>query len=199
LRRRPHGRKRTRALLTHIFYMQTPIGPRVPAVKLVPGRRYYAFPLRRFSRHCGENFRGTFTEFFVNEPGYNMIRFHNVRYTESGHEVTSATGLYLRIFEPNFECGDPYAFYEVSRFSDTQKKELDARFILRERRQYERGLTGTRPDGAWFPRDVVRELSLRYLTDQKVNCVKRWKIRPSASSRDTLHAGMSATRSVPTR
>lgn len=128
-----------------------------------------------------------------------MIRFNNVRYTESLIEVTSATGLYLRIFEPNFECGDPYAFYEVSRFSDTEKKELAARLVLRERRQYERGLTGTRPDGKWFPRDLVREISLRYLTDQKVNCVKRWKIHPSASSRDTLRAGTSATRSAPTR
>jgi hypothetical protein len=37
-------------------------------------------------------------------------------------------------------------------------------------------LTGTRPDGKWFPRDLVREISLRYLTDDTVNCADRWRL-----------------------
>jgi hypothetical protein len=53
--------------------------------------------------------------------------------------------------------------------------ELVARCVLRERRQYERGLTGATDAGIWIPRDLVREISLKYLTDSKVGCAGRWR------------------------
>ena len=83
-------------------------------------------------------------------------------------------GLYWRVFEPH--CGkQSYKYYRVSQFTEAEKKELLERCILRERRQYERGLTGTTNKDMWLPRDLVREISLRYLTDSAIGCSGRWR------------------------
>ena len=163
--------------------MQTPIGPPVEIRSLIPGKRYYGFSNTRFGPTSSSWFKATFTEYYVNNAGYDMLRFHNTTETMAsgdvyhiGSRAEEPYGLHLRIWDPPTTCGQSFTYYNVSRFDDAQKKELKSRFILRERRQYERGLTGTRPDGRWFPRDLVREISLRYLTDEKVNCANRWKL-----------------------
>ena len=161
------------------FQMQTPIGPPVDIRSLVPGRRYYGFSTPRFGPTSSSRFRATFAEYFVNGAGYDMVRFFDTTETTSGGDVYHADpphGLFFRIWDPPTTCGQSFTYYNESRFDDAQKKELKARFILRQRRQYERGLTGTRPDGKWFPRDLVREISLRYLTDDTVNCANRWRL-----------------------
>ena len=165
------------------FQMQTPIGPPVEIRSLVPGKRYYGFSNSRFGPTSSSRFRATFTEYFVNGAGYDMLRFHDTTETTTNgvvYHVGSPTetphGLFFRIWDPPTTCGQSFTYYNESRFDDAQKKELKARVILRERRQYERGLTGTRPDGKWFPRDLVREISLRYLTDDTVNCADRWRL-----------------------
>jgi len=163
--------------------MQTPIGPPVDIHDLVPGKRYYAFAAGAFAAILRSRFRGTFGDYYVGRASnYQMIRFHETVEVSSGVTHTIGTqqeapwGLYLRVWEPECRCGQSYEYYNLCRFDDAQKKEIRDRYILRMRRQYERGLTGTCPDGKWLPRDLVREISLRYLTDEKVNCAKRWKL-----------------------
>jgi hypothetical protein len=108
-----------------------------------------------------------------------MIHFHSGFYKSVPYSSTYGPfqnfnlGLYWRVFEPNYE--QSYKYYRVSRFTEAEKKELLERCILRERRQYERGLTGSTNKGVWLPRDLVREISLRYLTDSKVGCAGRWR------------------------
>lgn len=161
--------------------MEYPIGPEVSIHDLIPGTRYYAFSMNHFGSFGGR-FRGKFTEYYTNDVGYNMVRFNETRMTVmNGKQIlTTGTfeecphGLYLRIFDPP-HGKQSYAYYKLSRFTDAQKKELFTRYILYQRRQYERGLTGSRPDDTWFPRDVVREISLRYLTNDKIGCSGKWK------------------------
>jgi hypothetical protein len=38
-------------------------------------------------------------------------------------------------------------------------------------------LTGSTPDNLWFPRGLVREITLKYLTDYSVNRPKRKSLR----------------------
>ena len=165
--------------------MEQPIGPEVSIHNLVPGTRYYGFSMNHFAMFGGR-FRGKFTEYYINYAGYNMMRFHETRMTTMGwggvgkHVVTTGSqaecphGLYLRIFEP--ENGkQSYSYYRISRFTDAQKNELFTRYVLYKRRQYERGLTGSTSNDKWFPRDIVREISLRYLTNDTVGCSGQWK------------------------
>ena len=92
----------------------------------------------------------------------------------TGSQAECPHGLYLRIFEP--ENGkQSYSYYKISRFTDAQKNELFTRYVLYKRRQYERGLTGSTSNDKWFPRDIVREISLRYLTNDTVGCSGQWK------------------------
>jgi hypothetical protein len=165
--------------------MEQPIGPEVSIHDLVPGTRYYAFSFHLYRVTyvpAQVRFRGKFTEYYTNTAGYNMIRFHETRMTISPNQISTTgtqaecpRGLYLRIFEPHLNCGQSYGYYRVSRFTDSQKKELFTRYVLYKRRQYERGLTGSTPDNKWFPRDIVREISLRYLTNDTIGCVGQWK------------------------
>lgn len=151
------------------------VGPEVSIHNLVPGERYYAFARSRQTDY----FRGTFTDYYVNPVGYPMVRFHNtitvykdmVNYI--GDPEKHPHGVYYRIWEGAMP--QSYRYYKVCRFTKQQEQELKTRCVLRERRQYERGLTGTTPTGVWLPRDIVREISLKYLTDKKVGCAGRWR------------------------
>ena len=152
--------------------MQTPIGPEVSIYELVPGEEYCAFSTRTTSQ-----FRGIFTQYWRNTADYLMVRFNNATYKDSdGYEASFGTlddcphGLYWRVFERNRQS---YKYYKTSRFTLKQKKELVTRYVLRERRQYERGLTGSTPNDLWFPRDLVREISLKYLTDKRIGFKSR--------------------------
>ena len=154
--------------------MEHPIGPEVGIWDLIPGEQYYAFSTRR-----EERFRGTFTEYYVNDAGYDMLRFHYTKSNESngltfqtGSPETHPKGSYWRIFPDR----QSFKYYKLSRLTQKEKKELITRIVLRERRQAERGLTGSTDKGIWIPRDVVREISLKYLTDPRVGCAGRWRL-----------------------
>jgi len=175
--------------------MQQPIGPEIPIWDLVPGEQYYAFSNRSYARVAFPTtsrqifrsvsimrFRGTFTKYYVNVVGYNMLCFHNTHYVDPtgnvyyyGSPDEHTRGCYWRIFEPDQE--QVFKFYRVSRLTPKQQKELATRVTLRERRQYERGLTGSTPSDLWFPRDLVREISLKYLTDPSVGRKPRGMVR----------------------
>lgn len=153
--------------------MQHPIGKEVDIRDLIPGERYYAFSTSQLS---SSSFVGTFTEYWVNTVGYSMLRFHYVNYKSKlytgyiGSPEIHPHGSYWRIFEDQRQS---YRYYRVSRFTEKEKKELITRHTLRERRQYERGLTGSTPNDIWFPRDLVRHISLKYLTDPKIGRPKK--------------------------
>lgn len=162
--------------------MERPFGQAVNIWELIPGEQYYAFSNKqRHSIRPASRFRGTFTGYFVNDAGYNMIRFHYVHYKDAdgfsnyiGDPENFPKGSYWRIFEDH-RGPQTYSFYRLSRFSTKLKNELATRVVLRTRRQLERGLTGTNEKGLWLPRDIVREISLKYLTDPKVGCAGRWR------------------------
>jgi hypothetical protein len=159
--------------------MEVPCGSEVNIYDLVPGEEYYGFvnPPRYAS---AKHFRGRFVEYYRNSTGYLMIRFYPAIQEYYGEMLpipsTNPLGLYLRIFENGNQS---YRYYRASRFTAQQKKEIYERAILHERRQYERGLTGTKAitgttgEDIWLPRDIVREISLKYLTDFKINRPKR--------------------------
>jgi len=156
--------------------MQEAIGPEINILDLKPGEKYYGF----FTRGRDNRFRGTFTDYWTNSVGYNMVHFHSgISYykgkpIETGPFKEFSVGIYWRVFDAP-DGYQSYKYYQVSRFTAAEKKELLERATLRERRQYERGLTGTTSKGVWLPRDLVREISLRYLTDSKIGCAGRWR------------------------
>lgn len=159
------------------FYgrMEQAIGPEIHILDLKQDENYYGFS----TKGDGVRFRGIFTDYWTNSAGYKMIHFHSGFYKSVPYSSTYGPfqnfnlGLYWRVFEPNYE--QSFKYYRVSRFTEAEKKELLERCVLRERRQYERGLTGSTNKGVWLPRDLVREISLRYLTDSKVGCAGRWR------------------------
>lgn len=164
---------------TDVYYthMEYPIGPEVSIWNLIPGVEYYAFS-QEICKINKSSFRGVFTDYYVNQAGYTMIRFHYTHFKDSSGNKTyigspekCSWGSYWRIFEQSSR--QSYRYYRVSRFTEKEKKEIEGRAVLRERRQYERGLTGSTPKGMWFPRDLVREISLKYLTDKKIAWSKR--------------------------
>ena len=155
--------------------MEVPIGQEIHILDLKQGENYYAFSTQNDSR-----FRGVFTDYWTNTVGYKMVNFHNGFYKSFSFTQTYGPfqefgmGIFWRVFEPH-QGDQSYKYYRVSRFTEAEKKELLERYILRERRQYERGLTGTTNKDMWLPRDLVREISLRYLTDSRIGCAGRWR------------------------
>jgi hypothetical protein len=142
--------------------MNIPLSPEVDIRELVPGERYYAVSTRDSS-----HFNGVFTEYYTNDAGYDMLRFHYTTYTYPDETVVNIGspdehpwGTYLRVFNEH----QSFRYCKISRFTKKEVKELTERCILRERRQYERALTGTISSGLYLPRDIVREISLKYVT-----------------------------------
>jgi hypothetical protein len=138
---------------------------------LISGEEYYCYSTGEFG-NPNEFFRGTFVRYWHNVANYKMMEFDKVFRKDS----TSMTYVLInyRVFEP--ELGfQSFRFYPTSRFSRAEKKELLERYVLRERRQYERGLTGSTNKDVWLPRDLVREISLKYLTDWKIACRGHWR------------------------
>ena len=156
--------------------MEIPHGPEVSIYDLIPGEEYDAYTTG--NTHSAQRFRGRFVEYYRNSAGYLMIRFYPAIQEYYGEMLpipaTNPLGLYLRVFEQSYQS---YRYYRTSRFSRKEKKEICERAILHERRQYERGLTGSTPDNLWFPRGLVREITLKYLTDYRVNRPKRKSLR----------------------
>jgi hypothetical protein len=155
--------------------MLSPIGPETHILNLVRGEKYYAFSIRN---HC--RFKGTFTDYWTNSVGYKMVHFNSGISHIAGHVIETgpftefSVGIYWRVFE-NPSDYQSYKYYRLSRFTEAEKKEIATRVVLRQRREYERGLTGTTNKDVWLPRDLVREISLKYLTEAKIGCAKRWR------------------------
>ena len=149
----------------------------VRSTELIPGEIYYGFS-------GNDNIRASFTEYWRNGAGYLMARFHNGAYNMPALGISTIIrkmgefpdGSSFRIWEGQPNIG--FRFYKACRFTPKEKAELKTRLRLRQRRQYERGLTGSTPDGKSFPRDLVREIALRYLTDDRVGHVGQWKVFP---------------------
>ena len=154
--------------------MELPNGHEVSIYDLVPGEEYDAYTERSHYYSPMKRFRGRLVEYYRNSAGYLMIRFYPVIQDWYGtmRPLTqdNPTGLYLRVFENGSQS---YKYYRTSRFTAEQKKEMYERVVLHERRQYERGLTGSTPNNLWFPRGLVREITLKYLTDYSINRPKR--------------------------
>jgi hypothetical protein len=153
--------------------MEIPHGPEVSIYELVPGEEYNAYSTRVKSV-SGKRFRGRLVGYYRNSANYLMVRFYPAIQEYYGEMLsipaTNPLGLYWRVWEAGPQS---YKYYRTSRFSTKEKKEIHERAILHERRQYERGLTGSTPDNLWFPRGLVREITLKYLTDYSVNRPKR--------------------------
>jgi hypothetical protein len=156
--------------------MEIPIGPEINILDLKPGEKYYGFSTRYFPK---ERFRGTFIDYWRNSSDYKMVQFNDsvhvagTQITKCGPFQDFGQGIYWRVFEPN--QSQSFKYYRVNRFTVAEKKELLERSVIRERRQYERGLTGTTSKDLWLPRDLVRQISLKYLTDWRIGCAKRWR------------------------
>ncbi len=124
---------------------------------LIPGEKYYAI-----GNNDEQWFRGVFSEYWTNINGYQMLRFHDAFYHAGtfsmhiGSREQDIAGLYWRVFEHDIQ--QSFRYYQNSRFNNAQKKELSTRSILRERRQYSRGLTGSTTVGTSLPHDIVREI-----------------------------------------
>jgi hypothetical protein len=156
--------------------MEIPIGQEINILELKSGEKYYGFSTRYFPK---ERFRGTFTDYWNNSSNYKMVQFHDTilatgtQIIKYGPFQEFGFGMYWRVFE--FNQSQSFKYYRVNRFTVAEKKELLERFVIRERRQYERGLTGTTSKDLWLPRDLVRQISLKYLTDWRIGCAKRWR------------------------
>ena len=167
--------------------MQHPVGKEINILDLVPGEKYYAFATS-IATTIPKYFRGVFTEYWYNSVNYKMLRFHNA-FESYGDGYTSyigspenyPLGLYYRIWETQPQS---FTYYKVSRFTEAEKAELKARCILRERRQIERGLTGSTVNNLWLPRDLVREISLNYLTDKRIHKKSKYDTAASRLARE---------------
>jgi hypothetical protein len=153
--------------------MEVPHGPEISIYELVPGEMYDAYTTRDTLPNA-TRFRGRLVGYYRNSANYLMIRFYPAIQEYYGEMLpipaTNPLGLYFRVWE---DLPQSYRYYRTARFSIKEKKEIHERAILHERRQYERGLTGSTPDNLWFPRGLVREITLKYLTDYSVNRPKR--------------------------
>ena len=151
--------------------MEVPHGPEVSIYDLVPGEEYDGYSENSYG---AKRFRGRLVEYYRNSANYLMVRFYPAIQEYYGEMLpipaTNPLGLYLRVFENGNQS---YKYYRTSRFSAKEKKEIHDRVVLYERRQYERGLTGSTPNSLWFPRGLVREITLKYLTDYSINRPKR--------------------------
>jgi len=153
---------------------QVKVGPEVSIYQLVPGTEYYGFGNRYTSRR---RFRGIFVKYWRNTVGYLMLMFSPAMQEDEDdimreYPKSNPLGLYLRVFE---DSSQSYTYYRTSRWSATEKKELLERYILYKRRQYERGLTGSTATNKWLPRDLVREISLKYLTLPHIACFNKYR------------------------
>ena len=148
---------------------------RVSPTALIPGMPYYALSTAMFQANPLSQFRATFVEYWRNDAGYLMARFRSSVRFEQRTVVNDEQS--WRIWEHDEEF-QAFNFYKAYRFTPKEKAEIKTRLVLRQRRQYERGLTGTLSTGKWIPRDLIREISLRYLTDDRIGRVNQWKIHP---------------------
>jgi hypothetical protein len=137
----------------------------VRAAQLIPGYKYWSVPLPQHATSLDE-MRGTFLEYYTNDVGIPMIRFRPAYIRkESGEmraygpgvrdriptpsqedqEVFYPNGFVSRLWQPPIR--DMRRYYKLARFTPAEVKELKRRVQARERREAQRGLMGSFPEG----------------------------------------------------
>ena len=105
-----------------------------------------------------EEMRGTFVEYFTNPIGYSMVRFRPAYVRMKGEDFReyppfNRNGFISRIWTP--PMSQMRTFYKVARFTPAEAAELRRRVKGRERREAQRGLMGSFPEGrvvgSWPP------------------------------------------------
>ena len=125
-----------------------PPSQEVDVHKLIPGTMYRSLPLRG---NTGlEEMRGIFVEYFTNSIGYSMVRFRPA-YVRMGHgdfheyPPFNREGFISRVWTP--PISQMRNFYKVSKFTAAEVGEIRRRVRARERREAQRGLMGSFPEG----------------------------------------------------
>lgn len=135
----------------------------VLATDLIPGLLYWSIPLPQHANSLDE-MRGTFVEYFRNNAGIEMARFRPAYIrTETGgmrpygpgripepsavgnQEAFNPNGFVSRVWPPHIQQMRRY--YKMARFTPAEVAELRRRVKGRERREAQRGLMGSFPEG----------------------------------------------------
>lgn len=120
----------------------------VNVYSLIPGTLYRSLPVRG---NTGlEEMRGTFVEYYTNQSGYSMVRFRPAYVRMIGEDFReyppfNRDGFISRIWP--HPMSQMRKFYKLSRFTPAEVKELKRRVRGRERREAQRGLMGSFPEG----------------------------------------------------
>jgi hypothetical protein len=129
------------------MYMSHP-SQEVKENELRPGLQYHSLPLKGQSGL--EDMRGTFVEHFTNSAGYPMVRFRPafVRMKKEGfkeYPLSNPDGFISRVWLPPMQ--PMRRFYKMSKFTPAEVAELRRRVRNREKREAQRGLIGSFPEG----------------------------------------------------
>ena len=136
----------------------------VRAADLIPGQQYWSIPLPQYVNSLDE-MRGTFVEYYTNDVGLPMVRFRPAYIRVAGgmraygpgvREVPGPSavgnqerfypnGFVSRLWQPPIQ--DMRRYYKLARFTPAEIKELKRRVRARERREAQRGLMGSFPEG----------------------------------------------------
>lgn len=135
----------------------------VQATQLIPGLLYWSIPLPQHANALDE-MRGTFIEYYTNAAGYIMVRFRpayirtqtggmrqygperiHPPYAVGNQEGFYSNGFTSRLWQPPVLQMRKY--YKLARFTPAEVKEIRQQVKARERREAQRGLMGSFPEG----------------------------------------------------
>ena len=135
----------------------------VDCFSLIPGLLYWSLPLPHHANSLDE-MRGTFVGYYTNSVGIEMVRFRPAYIrTHTGHmreygrfeiaeptavgnqEAFNPNGFVSRVWRPPIQQMRKY--YKIARFTPAELTELRRRVKARERREAQRGLMGSFPEG----------------------------------------------------
>lgn len=115
---------------------------------LIPGQQYWSYPVP--GNDGLDIMRGTFIEYYVNISGYDMVRFRPayVKIKSGGmreYGPFNPNGFTSRIWP--YGTFQMRRYYKLARFTPAEVSELRRRVKARERREAQRGLMGSFPEG----------------------------------------------------
>ncbi len=134
----------------------------VHPTQLTPGLQYWSIPLPQHANSLDE-MRGTFVEYYTNNAGFTMVRFRpayirtqtggmrqygpeRIPVPSQGHqEGFYPNGFTSRLWQPPIQ--EMRKYYKLAKFTPAEVKELKRRVRGRERREAQRGLMGSFPEG----------------------------------------------------